>query len=92
MSRYVLEYLRHDLTLKLFHLLPFGMKQSWTVNYEERITLGDQLTVDTKLSKSFSYFDIFVKATNLFNKPYEEIPGVPLPGRWIIAGIKLKVL
>jgi hypothetical protein len=62
------------------------------VNYEERITLGDHLTGDAKMSKTFSTIDIFVKATNLFNEPYEEIPGVPLPGRWIIAGLKLKLM
>jgi hypothetical protein len=88
-SRYVLEHLIHDFTFNLFHNLPFGMNQSWTINYEDRITLGDHFTIDTKLSKSISKFNVFLIATNILNEPYEEIPGVPLPGRWIIGGIKL---
>ena len=91
-SRYVLEHLEHDLTIKLFNSLPFGVNQSWTLSYEDRITLGDHFTVDTKLSKSFKQFSLFVKASNLLNKSYEEIPGVPLPGRWIIGGIKFNIL
>jgi vitamin B12 transporter len=91
-SRYVLEHLKHDLTIKLYHDLPLGIIQSWAVNYEDRITLGDHFTIDTKLNRSFSNFSVFVKASNLLNKSYEEIPGVPLPGRWIVGGVKLNIL
>jgi len=91
-SRYVLQHLRHDLTIKLHHLLPFGAEQSWTVNYEDRVTLDDHFTTDTKITKRFTQFDLFIKVSNLLNKSYEEIPGVPLPGRWIIGGIKLNLL
>ncbi len=91
-SRYVLEHLKQDLTIKIFNNLPLDIKQSWAINYEDRITLGDHLTVDTKISRSFTHFNIYVKASNLFNNSYEEIPGVPLPGRWIVGGIKINVL
>jgi vitamin B12 transporter len=91
-SRYVLEHLKHDLSIELFHSLPFGIKQSWTINYEDRVTLGEHFTIDTKLNRNFSLFNIFITATNLLNKSYEEIPGVPLPGRWIIGGVKLNIL
>ncbi len=91
-SRYVLEHLKHDLSIKLFHSLPFAITQSWTINYEDRVTLGDHFTIDTKLNRNFSLFNIFITATNLLNKSYEEIPGVPLPGRWIIGGLKLNIL
>lgn len=91
-SRYVLEHLKHDLSINLLHNLPFNIKQSWTANYEDRLTLGDHFTLDTKLSRNFRQFNVFVKASNLLNKIYEEIPGVPLPGRWIIGGIKFSIL
>ena len=35
--------------------------------------------------------ELFLKATNLFNKSYYEVSGVPLPGRWITAGVKFKI-
>ncbi|PID56595.1 MAG: hypothetical protein CR986_10095 [Ignavibacteriae bacterium] len=91
-SRYVLEHLKHDISLMLVNSLLFDIVQSWTFSYEDRLTLGDHFTVDTKLSRNFNNFNIYVKATNLLNKSYEEIPGVPLPGRWLIAGIKFSIL
>ena len=66
-SRYVLEHLKHDLTVKLYHDLPFGVIQSWAVNYEDRMSLEDHFTIATKLSKNFSKFSVFIKASNLLN-------------------------
>ncbi len=91
-SRYILDYLKHDFSIHLNHILPFNIEQSWVINYEDRITLDDNFTIDTKLSKNFQHFNIFLKVSNLLNNIYEEIPGVPLPGRWIIGGIKINVL
>jgi hypothetical protein len=34
---------------------------------------------------------VFISGTNLLNESYEEITGVPLPGRWLWAGIELAV-
>jgi iron complex outermembrane receptor protein len=31
----------------------------------------------------------FLQATNLTNTSYQEIPGVPMPGRTIIGGVEL---
>jgi len=90
-SRYTLTHLKHNLQLNLFNNLPFNIHQSWSVYYEDRESLEDHFTIDTKLSKKFSSFDVFIKASNLLNKPYQEIPGVPLPGRWIIGGIRIRL-
>lgn len=91
-SRYSLEYLKHDLSIMLYHKLPLEINQSWTLNYEDRLTLDDYITVDTKLNKDFNSFNIYLNISNLLNKRYEEIPGVILPGRWIITGINLKII
>jgi outer membrane receptor protein involved in Fe transport len=68
----------------------FGIQQSWEVRYEDRINFQDFFLIDTQLFKNFDHFKLFVKATNLFNKSYQEVSGVPLPGRWITAGVKYK--
>jgi hypothetical protein len=36
-------------------------------------------------------FEIIIRLTNLLNKVYVDISGVPLPGRWMSAGIKFSV-
>jgi outer membrane cobalamin receptor len=35
--------------------------------------------------------DIDVTVENIFDARYEEIPGIPMPGRWITAGIHVHV-
>ncbi len=91
-SRYTLTHLKHDLNVKLFKKLPLGISQGWTLNYENRISLEDHFTIDAKLTKTFSNLNVFIKVSNVLDEVYEEIPGVPLPGRWIIGGVKINLL
>ncbi|MBK8944954.1 MAG: TonB-dependent receptor [Ignavibacteriae bacterium] len=91
-SRYNLEYLRNDLNVQIFNNLLLDIKQSWSINYEDRINFEDHFTIDTKLQKTILHFDVFFKVSNLLNKTFQEILGVPLPGRWIIGGVKFDLL
>jgi len=65
-----------------------------TISSTHKIKLdGTHYTlVEVKVNKSFSHINVFVQGTNLLNQSYVEIVGVPLPGRWLWAGIELKVL
>ena len=47
--------------------------------------------MDSQLLFEYNLFEIFVKATNLFNKSYKDMSGLPLPGRWFIAGMKFTI-
>ncbi len=87
-SLYVLNHLRHQLVIGISNALYFDITQSWMFRYEERITGDKNFLVDTQMKRSFSNLDVFVKATNLFNKSYKDFNGVFLPGRWIFAGVK----
>jgi len=91
-SRYTLTNLKHDFNLKFFMNLPFNVKQSLTFGYEDRVNTEDHFIIDTKLTKEFGRFITSLKISNLLNKPYEEIPGVRLPGRWIIGGLKINLM
>ncbi|OGU35563.1 MAG: hypothetical protein A2068_04555 [Ignavibacteria bacterium GWB2_35_6b] len=90
-SRYVLDHLQNQIIINISNELPFEIAQSWFFRYEDRINFSDSFITDMQISKEISYFNIFIKATNLFNNYYEDIAGVPLPGRWFIAGIKLTI-
>ena len=90
-SRYVLDHLTHQLVVGISNALYFDITQSWMFRYEERITGDKNFLVDTQVKKSFTNFDIFVKATNLFNKSYKDFNGVFLPGRWVFAGVKASI-
>jgi iron complex outermembrane receptor protein len=87
-SQYLLEYLRNQLILSVDNTCWFGIKQNWELRYEDRVNFEDYLLIDSKLYKNLAGFQIFLEVTNLFNKSYYEISGVPLPGRWISSGIE----
>lgn len=90
-SRYVLDHLRHQLVVGISNALFFDITQTWMLRYENRITGDKNFLVDMQMKKSFANVDVFVKATNLFNKSYKDFTGVFLPGRWLFAGMKVSV-
>lgn len=90
-SKYLLDHLRHQLNISFSNDLVFGIKQTWTLRYEERENVTSHIIVDSQISKQIALFDFFLRVTNLFNKTYYDIPGVILPGRWISAGMKFKI-
>ncbi len=90
-SQYLQQYLRHQLIINIENNWWAGIQQSWELRYESRVNAADNFLVNTQLFRRFNGWEIFLKATNLLNKSYYEISGVPLPGRWITAGIKLNI-
>ena len=90
-SRYLLKYLKHQAILSINHNLFFAIKTNWYVRYEERFNFGSNFITDLRLDKTFGNFDLFVKATNLFNVDYLDFIGVPLPGRWVTGGVKIGI-
>jgi iron complex outermembrane receptor protein len=71
--------------------IAFGILQNWDLRYEERVNYKPQFILDMQLSKRIDQFEISLRATNLLNKSYVDISDVPLPGRWLSAGIKFSV-
>lgn len=90
-SKYLLDHLRHQLIIGITNKQPLSIKQNWSLRYEERENVTSHFIVDTQLSVRIQMFDLFVRATNIFNTSYFDIPGVILPGRWISAGIKFRI-
>lgn len=90
-SEYLLDFLRNQFILDLENYWWFGIRQSWLFRYEDRVNFEDNFIVDSQISKEIGSLYLFLKVTNLFNKSYQQISGVPLPGRWIITGIKFKL-
>jgi vitamin B12 transporter len=90
-SRYVLDYLRHQIIADITHYLPWEIVASWYFRYKDRVNFEDYFVTDLQLRRAISSFDLFIKAANLFDVEYHEISGVLLPGRWITAGFKFQI-
>jgi len=93
-SKYVLCHLKHQICFGLQHFLPFGVQQVWKLAYEDRVQGEEYWSLDTRVSKKIMEgkqdVELFVEVTNLFNTSYEEAVGVPMPGRWIQAGMRMR--
>ncbi len=84
-------YLRHKLCMGINLHLPLRSLLVIKAKYEDRLHSDAYFPIDTRISKEVKSFQFFLEATNLFNTHYEEIKGVPMPGRWIQGGIRLRL-
>ena len=80
-----------------YSLRPLGKTFSFSVNgrifsniessiflrYEEQIKSDTRMPVSISFSRNFKNLKALLNIKNLFNEHYEEIPGLPVPGRWI---------
>ena len=89
-SKYVMNYLEHQVSCTVNHSLPAKIRQVWKLNYAKRVNGNSYFLLATRLVKKFGDSEIFIDGTNLFNTSYEEVGGVPMPGRWIKVGIKIE--
>jgi len=58
--------------------------------FKKRPTRDGWILTDLRLSKNIENFELFLDINNLFNVEYEEIKGIPSPGRWVQAGLRVQ--
>ncbi len=83
------DHLKHHSSVRISYELPFGVRTLTTATYKKRIAEEGYRLLDVRISKEFSLGEIYVTGANILNRKYQEIKGVPMPGRWIQGGIKL---
>ncbi|MFH1189252.1 MAG: TonB-dependent receptor [Candidatus Omnitrophota bacterium] len=93
-SKYALDYLKEEMSACAEMELA-GFKNSWILSYKKRVGDPGYVAVDTKISKEIVKsgkisFEAYVEASNLFDADYSEQSGVPMPGRWVVSGARLK--
>ena len=101
-SQYALEYLRHKLIANA--LVPIVDKLTLGVNLRWQDRVGQYTDfegraqdykpyalVDTRLTWQEPKYKLYLEANNLFDTTYHDYGLVEQPGRWIIAGINIKL-
>lgn len=90
-SKYVLDHLRHQLhgsfILDWFDRLTHVVK----ARYEKRAVGDSHVIVDTRLAYKSVPYEVFLEVTNLFDEQYVESGFVPMPGRWIMGGVRFNM-
>ncbi|MBU1678943.1 MAG: TonB-dependent receptor [Bacteroidetes bacterium] len=85
-SRYLLDHLKNQAILKIMSS-PLNIITMLIFRYEQRLNNKEQFLVDFGLAKAVIGVELFVKVSNLFDRKYEDIAGVMLPGRWVKLGV-----
>jgi len=87
-SHYALDNLRHQLAV--YATLGYRSKLNLTIaaKYQQRIQYKDYVLLDAKFSYAVKNWNVFIDGSNLGNVSFIETGAVPLPGRWITAGVK----
>jgi iron complex outermembrane receptor protein len=89
---YSLTYPQHQISATFSGVLPFLLNGTASATHKIKLDGKSFTLVDARLSRLFSPITVFLQGTNLLNQSYEEIVGVPLPGRWLWAGIEFKIM
>lgn len=89
-SKYVLDHLRHQvhgsITLDWLDSLTQALQARW----EKRMANDSHVVVDTRLTYQWHTYEVFLEVTNLFDKEYVESGFAPMPGRWIMGGLRIR--
>jgi outer membrane cobalamin receptor len=88
-SKYVLDFARDAWALKSSTALPAKFALGQRIAFTRRADGRSYWVADARLSRALGKSRLFVEATNLFDTRYQEINGIDMPGRWILAGIEV---
>ena len=101
-SQYALEYLRHKLIanaqVPIVDKLTLGVNFRWqdrvgqyTDFYGQAQDYKPYALVDARLTWQENRYKLYLEANNLLDTSYHDFGLVEQPGRWIIAGVSLKL-
>jgi vitamin B12 transporter len=90
-SRYAFVHPKHRVGIAADAFLPTSIHASSTLTYNVKLDNVRYTLLDARLSRVFDSLTLYIKGTNLLNESYEEIVGVPLPGRWLWAGAEYRL-
>ena len=93
LSKYILNHHRHQIIAGINqNLFLSGLSYTLKFRYKERPEYKNQFLMDGRLSWKNKRIEIFVDGTNLLNKSYEDYDFIPMPGRWLKAGLTYDLL
>ena len=87
LSKYTLENLKHQAKLILM-----ANNKDWNASvanrFNQRISKKSYFLTDIRVGYSFSSFNVYADAQNVFDVTYIETAAIPMPGRWYSLGLK----
>jgi iron complex outermembrane receptor protein len=106
-SYYVLDYLKHQLTVSLTHRIVEKINAVWQVGWQERngtymqyniatgaeteMPYGNFWQIDLRIYRQTQRLNIFAEASNLTNQKHQDIGNITLPGIWVRGGMSITI-
>ena len=90
LSKYVLEYARHQSGGSLSVPLPQRIRVALNVDHRHRVDGQEYDLVGLRISRAFNRADVYLDGSNLLGEEYHEIVGVAMPGRWVTVGVSIR--
>jgi iron complex outermembrane receptor protein len=87
---YVFNYPVNEGVATWWSRLPGGEDSRFRVAAVQRYGSGAYPLVEWTVGRQFRYLKPYLQLTNLTDTKYEEIAGVPMPGRGFIAGLEVR--
>ena len=91
LSRYISNYPSESVSLDWSGALPHGLTGRSRLAVLQRFQRDAYVLWDCYLARSQGSVRPFLQLTNLTNTSYQQVAGVPMPGRGIVAGVELFV-
>lgn len=87
-SRYALTHPRWEAAISGDATLGTAVRAAWLWRWRQPQRAGSFATLDLRFTMPVARrLDLILEVTNVFNRSYQEIPGVPRPGRWATLGM-----
>lgn len=87
-SKYAIEALRHQGTVKLNTMWLGHIQANIAYRYLYRINANDYTLLDARVGYQMKEVLIYADVNNILDTQYKEIGAVPLPGRWFTFGVR----
>ncbi len=90
-SKYRIDALRHQLVSSLSASFLHHFQFQVNYRYQCRMNAGDYSLVDARLSYLIAKWTVYADGSNLLDTKYEEINSIPMPGRWMTIGVRMRL-
>lgn len=68
-----------------------GASGGVSIRYEDHAESGSHIPVGIRFTQNAGSIRTVIGVRNLFEDDYEDLPGLPAPGRWITAGMEYRL-
>jgi len=105
-SKYLLDYLKHKMDIRLTHKICKKLSASWLTSYQDRngtytqwegtkygreVSYKPLWLIDGRINWIINQFNLYIEANNLLNTTYVDYGNVEQPGIWAKVGVVVKL-